>query len=388
MAASKEFVSMNAGSRFDLTECPICLEPFKKPKALPCLHTFCLECLEKYGEDEVDEAKLPCPFCRQEFIIPKDGFKNLPGNFFIEQLSEERKYSSISANRAPQLVCEMCDEEDRGRSQSSPVTKYCVDCGQNACDACIRPHRNARGTRNHKVVPIEDRTKHQTLMKSRPTYCEEHPDKPLELYCYDCKTPICLMCSAVKHKTHHCEEINESARKFSQDLQNCFPQLMDCIEAVQVEVSEQDKDKKELLTKISDTESRVNSAYDQLLKVIESQRSDLLSKLDSFKTERLKAMQTRADECARQSAIMESFKKYIEELIEHGSACDVSRSVNHLLARSEELIRSQESFNAGRLMKDRVDFTPANIPDITSGRTLMIGQLSLNGKQENCYYEL
>ena len=30
-------------------------------------------------------------------------------------------------------------------------------------------------------------------------------------------------------------------------------------------------------------------------------------------------------------------------------------------------------------MKDRVDFTPTNILDITSGRTLMIGQLSFNG---------
>ena len=381
MAASKEFVSINAASRFNITECPICFEPFKKPKALPCLHTFCLECLEKYGEDEVPEAKLPCPFCRQEFIIPKDGFKNLPGNFFIEQLSEERKSIRGTLGHGDHDACEICENKDK------PVTKHCVDCGQNACDDCVKVHNGIRATRNHKVVLIAEIAKHQTLMKSRPTYCEEHPDKPLELYCYDCKTPICLMCSAVKHKTHHCEEINESARKFSQDLQNCFPQLMDCIEAVQVEVSEQDKDKKELLTKISDTESRVNSAYDQLLKVIESQRSDLLKKLDSFKTERLKAMQTRADECARQSAIMESFKKYIEELIEHGSACDVSRSVNHLLARSEELIRSQQSFNAGRLMKDRVDFTPANIPDITSGRTLMIGQLRFNGKQENCYNE-
>jgi hypothetical protein len=190
-----------------------------------------------------------------------------------------------------------------------------------------------------------------------------------------------MMCFVEKHKVHHSVNIIEASKKFSEQLQQCIPQLMDCIEAVQIEVSEQDKDKIGLLTKVSDTKSRVNRAYDQLLKVIESQSSDLLSKLDSFKTERLKAMQTRADECVRQSAILESFKKYIEELIEQGSACDVSRSVNYLLARSEELIRSQESFNAGRLMKDRVDFTSANIPDITSGRTLMIGQLRFNGKQ-------
>ena len=114
--------------------------------------------------------------------------------------------------------------------------------------------------------------------------------------------------------------------------------------------------------------------------MIESQRSDLLEKLINYKTERLKAMQTRADECARQSVIMESFKKYIEELIEHGSACDISRCTNDLLARAGELARAQLDFNTGKLMKGRVDFTQANIPDITSGRTLLIGELTFNGQ--------
>jgi hypothetical protein len=92
-------------------------------------------------------------------------------------------------------------------------------------------------------------------------------------------------------------------------------------------------------------------------------------------------MQTRTDECARQTAILESFQKYIEELREHGSACDITRSANGLLARAEELIKSQESFNIGKLVKDRVNFTLANIPDFTSGRTLLIGQLTFNGEQ-------
>src|SRR5580693_9487921 len=98
MAASNEPRSITV-ARSDITECSICLEPFKKPKALPCLHTFCLECLEKYGENEVPEAKVPCPFCRREFTIPKDGFQNLPGNFFIEQLLEDRRNSGRKGSR-------------------------------------------------------------------------------------------------------------------------------------------------------------------------------------------------------------------------------------------------------------------------------------------------
>ena len=36
----------------DIMKCSICKDAFKTPKCLPCIHTFCLECLEKYGEDE------------------------------------------------------------------------------------------------------------------------------------------------------------------------------------------------------------------------------------------------------------------------------------------------------------------------------------------------
>ncbi|XP_066272606.1 tripartite motif-containing protein 2-like [Branchiostoma lanceolatum] len=40
----------------DFLECTICLEPFKDPKILPCLHTFCKGCLEKFVEKQVREC--------------------------------------------------------------------------------------------------------------------------------------------------------------------------------------------------------------------------------------------------------------------------------------------------------------------------------------------
>ena len=30
-------------------ECPLCLETVNNPKTLPCLHSFCLECLDKHA---------------------------------------------------------------------------------------------------------------------------------------------------------------------------------------------------------------------------------------------------------------------------------------------------------------------------------------------------
>ena len=39
----------------DITECPICVETFTDPKVLPCVHTFCIKCLLKYGEHEEND---------------------------------------------------------------------------------------------------------------------------------------------------------------------------------------------------------------------------------------------------------------------------------------------------------------------------------------------
>ena len=44
-------------------ECAVCLEQFKDPKVLPCLHSFCKICLEGLV-DKGNAWKLNCPSCR------------------------------------------------------------------------------------------------------------------------------------------------------------------------------------------------------------------------------------------------------------------------------------------------------------------------------------
>ena len=39
-------------------KCPICLEVYRDPRALACLHTFCLECLDVFILKAKEEGKL------------------------------------------------------------------------------------------------------------------------------------------------------------------------------------------------------------------------------------------------------------------------------------------------------------------------------------------
>lgn len=69
--------------------CSICFQPYNRPKALPCLHTFCEGCLRDYVTSRFeDTGQFPCPLCRQTIFIPPNGVTGLPDNHFIVGLGD------------------------------------------------------------------------------------------------------------------------------------------------------------------------------------------------------------------------------------------------------------------------------------------------------------
>jgi len=70
----------------DHTTCPICLEMFHNTKSLPCLHAFCLKCLQGHFKDKCPGDEVPCPVCTKEFQIPDDGLQGIQHHFFMQQL--------------------------------------------------------------------------------------------------------------------------------------------------------------------------------------------------------------------------------------------------------------------------------------------------------------
>jgi len=111
-----------------ITTCPTCLEDCKNPKSLPCLHTFCLHCLQEHWKNQCTGDKVPCPVCRKELTIPDEGLDALPHNFFVQNLIDAREASS---EQLGPVLCEAClNESEENEENISPATMYCVDCNQ------------------------------------------------------------------------------------------------------------------------------------------------------------------------------------------------------------------------------------------------------------------
>jgi len=191
----------------DLTTCPICLEMFINPKALPCLHAFCLQCLQGHFKDKCSGNKVPCPVCRKEFQIPVDGFEGLQPHFFIQQLVDAQR---VSTDEVQEVLCVACLEEDDGSSEEvARATTYCVDCKQKLCERCSRPHKRLAGETN-QLKPLGAELE-QELIQLQKDACDKHKDELVKLYCYQCNENVCLKCYALQHRNHKGEEIPKVA---------------------------------------------------------------------------------------------------------------------------------------------------------------------------------
>ena len=85
----------------DELQCGICLDLFQDPRSLPCLHTFCVECIQRTLNDK---HSLKCPVCRAEHHLGEEGAKLLPVNAYARQeltrkrLRQELEKDAKSAN--------------------------------------------------------------------------------------------------------------------------------------------------------------------------------------------------------------------------------------------------------------------------------------------------
>ena len=68
--------------------CSICFETYRDPRALPCQHGFCRECLEQCIESSEDKGTLVCPVCREEVKLTKEGVDKLPVHFLVSSLKD------------------------------------------------------------------------------------------------------------------------------------------------------------------------------------------------------------------------------------------------------------------------------------------------------------
>jgi RING-type zinc-finger/B-box zinc finger len=322
----------------DITKCPICSEPFTDARSLPCVHTFCMQCIAGYGHDKQPGDQMPCPVCSKEFTIPAEtSLSGLAKNSFIEKLLQIAQI--LNSDEAAE--CEACENQTRRDSDIKGASKYCVECHQKLCDPCAKVHENFKMLRGHKLISLQDLKGLQgkeLFRTSLPTVCQKHKDQTLTIFCNGCKMAVCLICQTTSHKKHDCSDIDDVIGNFRKQMTNDVDSLTAGIEKLEGVLRYVEQLKEDLHKYTSETEDAILHKADELQKRIEENKQVLISELGTKKRDVMKKLDTLSDDITRQIPLIANLKKYTGELSNKGSAGDVAREIGVLRDRTEELL--------------------------------------------------
>ena len=133
----------------DLMECSLCRGEFKDPRALPCLHTFCLNCLVLLCSNNQYQDTMKCPMCQEEHIIPENGVQGFRKNFIINSFIELNKTAEVHVKTEKFRV-------KTTRCQQHPMSELTHSCQEIVCkQAVLCTHCISQNHQNHQVLPIK-----------------------------------------------------------------------------------------------------------------------------------------------------------------------------------------------------------------------------------------
>ena len=148
---------------------------------------------------------------------------------------------------------------------------------------------------------------------------------------------------------------------FASKLDDDIEKVTSCAQQSRDKLQQLERDNEGFLENLAATQQAISAAYDKLKSLLDSHLSQLMEERNTIETKRLKEIECKRDELERQCMVVESFKKYCEEMKEKGTACDISRAANDLHTRSAELVKAQEQYNRQNWQKlEQLKFTPSS----------------------------
>ena len=188
--------------------CSVCSSIFTDPKQLPCLHSFCLQCLTKWQRTSYNgQGTIKCPNCLALSRVPESGdLKDLPTSFYLNGMID---VLTIKECNSGQVKCGNCDEK-------SSENSYCFQCCAFWCEKCVSGHNIIRSNKDHRVLAVKEfQDKDFEDVLKRPAFCtkQRHQKEELKYFCKDCEEAVCQTCVTLEHVGHGLELIQEAAER-------------------------------------------------------------------------------------------------------------------------------------------------------------------------------
>ncbi|XP_031142919.1 tripartite motif-containing protein 16-like [Sander lucioperca] len=249
--------------------CSICLDLLKEPVTIPCGHSYCMNCIQEFWDEEDRKYIHSCPQCRQTFRPRPVLLKNT----MLADLVEKLKKTGLQAAPADHcsagprdVACDVCT----GRKRRA--LKSCLVCLVSFCEEHLQPHYESPAFEKHKLV--------EPSKKLQENICSRH-DEVMKIFCRTDQQCICSLCLMDEHKGHDtvsaAAERTERQNKLEGSRLNIQQRIQDREKDVKLLQQQSEAINRSADKAVEDSEK----IFTELIRLMEKRRSDVKQQVRS-----------------------------------------------------------------------------------------------------------
>ncbi|XP_068699582.1 E3 ubiquitin-protein ligase TRIM71-like [Montipora foliosa] len=320
--------------------CPVCQDVFKDPRHLPCLHSFCLNCLTNWHRARGGQNTLRCPKCQGDSSVPTSGdLKDLPISFFVNGLIDALKIKECSK---AQVTCGNCHKK-------SSEALYCFQCGIFYCEQCLIAHNVMQlYSKDHRVVAVKEfKDKDYEELLKRPVFCprEEHEREELKFFCQNCDDTVCQTCFILHHSGHKVRLTKEEAEAQIIDIRPLVQKQNGNLQEKMNIVTQLDEDYARIVQQRENVEQDVERFSENLIgtfrETIQAKKEIILSELKKETKKLLETVITKRTAVQAEIKAIESALEKADKLLTRSTSVEVVQLGKALKKTLEEIDQSE-----------------------------------------------
>ena len=312
--------------------CPVCLDFYTNPNTLPCLHSFCEACIERFPQDKEGETYyLSCPTCRHRVELPGGGVGAFPAAFTLNNLKEIHSLMK-KVSDPQQVTCENCT--------TANATGYCKDCSKFFCHKCTDIHNGWVPFASHQMMDLSDVAASAFQLSSAkqeatPT-CSSHR-KPLEIFCETCEAVICQHCTVRIHRDHEYDLVTDSYPKHCQNLKECLSSVKGKMEDVKKVLSKLAEKEDEIKERGKGVLKEIHEMVEEMMNVLRQSEKKLSEEARRVTDAKLEVISGQAKSAQISLSLLEHIEDYVEQSVKTGTPQQVLRSKKQMMERMSEV---------------------------------------------------
>ena len=268
--------------------CRLCSKPYREPRILPCLHSFCGQCLHTEIERSGTKQNMECPTCQRSITIPEGGVNAIPQNLHLGFEVEVAGYMSKIGSDG-EKSCDACTHGSTG-----PAVVFCCTCIELLCASCYEHHKFSRKLSNHLIVRLDKESLKllPSIMKPTKHICSlpHHEKEELKFFCETCQLLVCRDCALVLHKDHRIADMCNIAKVHRDAMREALVCAQEVTSKLTTAIDANGKMAEQVYTSRGNATLIITQAFEQLHQTIEERKNTLLSEMEAISLSKTTAL--------------------------------------------------------------------------------------------------